>query len=254
MTSKECNIFLENAMEFGRRLMATGCEARRVEDTIARICDAYGFEDSQVYSITNLIIVTIKNADGEHFTQSLRVHAYGTDLGRLEELNAQSRYICENKPPLEEFVDMVQSYQKPKPHFFLKMAGYMVSAGSFAVLFGGNWLDAIASAVIASIIYLLDIYLRPKVGNNTIYTFAASLISGCLALVMVHFGFGVNSDKIMIGDVMLLIPGLLLVNAIKEMFNRDIYTGLHRFVEAILVAVAIGGGFALSYIVMGGVL
>ena len=35
----------------------------------------------------------------------------------------------------------------------------------------------------------------------------------------------------MIGDIMLLIPGLLLVNAIKEMFNRDIVTGLYRLIE-----------------------
>lgn len=254
MTSKECDIFLENVMEFGRRLVATGCEARRVEDTISRICSAYGFEDSQVYAVTNLIVVTIKNPEGVHHTQSVRISAYGTDLGRLEELNAQSRYICENKPSLDEFVEMVQSYQKPKPHFIIKMLGYMLAAGGFAVFFGGNWLDGIASAVIAVCIYLMDIFLKPKIVNTTIYTFVAGFISGCLALVMVNFGFGANADKVMIGDVMLLIPGLLLVNAIKEMFNRDIYTGLHRFVEALFVAVAIGGGFALSYVVLGGVL
>ena len=41
----------------------------------------------------------------------------------------------------------------------------------------------------------------------------------------------------MIGVIMLLIPGLLLVNSIKEMFNRDIVTGLYRFVDAVFVAV-----------------
>lgn len=56
----------------------------------------------------------------------------------------------------------------------------------------------------------------------------------------------------MIGDIMLLIPGLLLVNAIKEMFNRDIVTGLYRLIEAVLVALAIAGGYALAFLVMGG--
>ena len=58
----------------------------------------------------------------------------------------------------------------------------------------------------------------------------------------------------MIGDIMLLIPGLLLVNSIKEMLNRDVVTGLYRFVEAVFVAVAIAGGFALSVLIIGGAL
>ena len=59
-------------------------------------------------------------------------------------------------------------------------------------------------------------------------------------------------DKVMIGDIMLFIPGLLLVSAVKEMFNRDIVTGLYRLIEAVLVAVSIAFGFALSFYVLGG--
>ena len=53
---------------------------------------------------------------------------------------------------------------------------------------------------------------------------------------------------------MMWIPGLLLVNAFKEMLNRDIVAGLYRFVEAVFAAVAIAAGFALSIITIGGVL
>ena len=43
-------------------------------------------------------------------------------------------------------------------------------------------------------------------------------------------------------------------NSIKEMFNKDIVTGLYRFIEAVFVAVALAGGYALALIVAGGVL
>ena len=36
------------------------------------------------------------------------------------------------------------------------------------------------------------------------------------------------------------------------MFNRDIVTGLYSLIEAELVALAIAGGYALAYLVMGG--
>ena len=69
-----------------------------------------------------------------------------------------------------------------------------------------------------------------------------------------HYGFGNDAGRVMIGDIMLFIPGLLLVSAVKEMFNRDIVTGLYRMIEAVLTAVAIAGGFGLSYVLLGGVM
>ncbi|MGN1123452.1 MAG: threonine/serine exporter family protein, partial [Eubacterium sp.] len=78
--------------------------------------------------------------------------------------------------------------------------------------------------------------------------------SGTLALLLTHFSIGQNVDKVMIGDIMLFIPGLLMVNAVKEMFNKDIVTGLYKLIEAVFTAVAIAGGFALSVLLIGGVL
>ena len=100
----------------------------------------------------------------------------------------------------------------------------------------------------------MDYNLKLRNVNNVIYTFVASFVSGCIAILFVHFGFGTHIDKVMIGDIMLFIPGLLLVSAVKEMFNRDIVTGLYRLIEAVLVAVSIAFGFALSYYVLGGAL
>lgn len=252
MSKNECELFLEDVLEIGRRLVETGAEVKRVEDTITRICTAYGFADCEIYAVTSLIVATIKDAQGNHFTQSVRVASYGTDLGRLEDLNAFSREICQNKPDVEALTQSIRGYQKPKPKPVIKCLGYMLAAGGFAVFFGGNFLDGLAAAVIAIAIYLMDYHLKMRKINNVIYTFVASLAAGLLALLFDRIGFGDHVDKVMIGDIMLFIPGLLMVNAVKEMFNRDIVTGLYRLIEAVLVAVAIAGGFALAFVLLGG--
>ena len=48
------------------------------------------------------------------------------------------------------------------------------------------------------------------------------------------------------------IIGIISLFVFLEMFNKDIVTGIYRLVEAVLVALAIGGGIALSYIIVGG--
>ncbi|MGN0522112.1 MAG: threonine/serine exporter family protein [Eubacterium sp.] len=252
MNKDNCELFLEDVLELGRQYVETGAEVKGVEETIRRICTAYGFTGLEIYAVTSLIVATIKSKSGEHYTQSVRITAGSTDLGQLEELNKRARYICENTPEIEELDRIVKNIQRPKPKPVIKCLGYMLAAGGFAVFFGGSWLDGLASAAVAIAIYLMDYNLKLKNINNVVYTFIASLASGCLAILFTYFGFGNNTDKVMIGDIMLFIPGLLLVNAVKEMFNRDIVTGLYRLIEAVFVAVAIAGGFALSVILMGG--
>lgn len=254
MTDKECELFLEDVLVLGKRLVQTGAEIKRVEDTIKKLCEAYDFDGIEIYAVTSLIVTTIKNSDGKHYTQSIRVHSGGTDLGRLEELNQEVRTICEKTPSIAELDKQVKGYTKPKPHPFIKCIGYMLAAGGFSVFFGGSWLDGIASAVIGIVIYFMDYHFKIRNVNSIVYTFIACLFSGGIALLMVHFGLGENADKVMIGDIMLFIPGLLLVNSVKEMLNRDIYTGLHRLVEAIFISVAIAGGYAVSMMALGGVL
>ena len=199
-------------------------------------------------------VLELESKENHHYTQSVRVTEGSTDLGRLEEINAQCRYICREKPDVEELDKMIMHYQKPKGKPVLKCLGYMLAAGGFAVFFGGTLFDGFAAALVAIVIYLMDYHFKLKKMNNVVYTLVASFISGTIALLIAHFGIGDSADKIMIGDIMLFIPGLLLVNSIKEMFNRDIVTGLYRFIEAIFVAVAIAGGYALSVVCFGGVL
>ena len=196
MTHKECDTFLASVLEIGRRLVETGAEIHRVEDTVSRICSAYGLEGCDVYAVTGMIVATVCGDDGFHYTQTV-----------------------------EELKHLVFSYKKPKPKPVIKCLGYMLAAGGFAVFFGGSWFDGIASAAVAIAIYLMDYNLKLRNVNNVIYTFVASFVSGCIAILFVHFGFGTHIDKVMIGDIMLFIPGLLLVSAVKEMFNRDIVTG-----------------------------
>lgn len=253
MEQKQCEEFLEDVLDIARRLMQSGADAQRAEDTIRRICKAYGFINCEAYVITSLIVVTIKDDAGNHYTQSVRIRSTGTDLGRLEKLNAYSRKICSEKPPVESITQTLTSYKKPRSNMALKCLGYMLAAGGFAVFFGGGPMDGLASALTAIVLFFMDYNFKLRNINNVVYTFVASFLSGCIASLLFLAGLGNNLDKIMIGDIMLLIPGLIVVNSVKELFNRDIMTGLNKLIEAALVTVSIAGGFALSHIVMGGV-
>ena len=63
--------------------------------------------------------------------------------------------------------------------------------------------------------------------------------------VLLHIGIGHHSDKIMIGNIMLLIPGLALTTSLRDLINGDTISGLLGLFEAVIKAIAIAIGSAL---------
>ena len=70
--------------------------------------------------------------------------------------------------------------------------------------------------------------------------------------IMMMLGFGNNADKIMIGSIMLLIPGLGFTNALRDLFVGDSIAGILRSIEALLSAIGIAAGYFLFVLITGG--
>jgi len=256
MTGADCEQFLEYVMDITSQMVVCGAEARRVENTALRLVEAYGFELQCANAINSEVDVSIKAPDGRHYTQAVRVLSTGTDLGRLERLNALARRICHEKPEVSEIGVLIQEEQQLTYPRRMEFAGYLFVTMGFAVFFGGDLLDAVASGLVAILIFWTNQLLNHRLQanqNKLFYTFLACFLSGCLALALCRIGLGHHADKVMIGDVMLFIPGLSIVNGVRELFYRDIITGLYRLIEAIILAVAIAAGFGAA-ILLGGTL
>ena len=73
-------------------------------------------------------------------------------------------------------------------------------------------------------------------------------MAGATAFGLVQLGFGQNLDKIIIGVLMNLVPGVALTNFMRDIIAGDLIAGLTKLVEALLTAtgIALGTGVALS--------
>lgn len=252
ITCFEAGKVMEKALDVGEAMLCTGAEISRVEDTIIRICHAYGGGIVDVFTILSLIILSWHTTDDENFTQTRRIYSYSTDLGKLEELNALSRYICENKPSCDVIEQRVEDIMYGSRRRIVKsrIIGYVLAAGSFAIFFGGNLRDGIAGGIVALLFYFWEYIFGPRSKNRVVYTLIASFSVGILCILSVSIGIGVHTDKVMIGNIMLLIPGINMMNAIRDMMCGDIITGFLRLAEALMVAVAIAAGFAMAIIAL----
>ncbi|MCI8804811.1 MAG: threonine/serine exporter family protein [Clostridiales bacterium] len=244
---------LKITLETASLLLRNGADVRRVEDTMIRICKAYNLKDPEVFSIASFIIITASTKDGKTLTQTKRIYSSSMNLTILEKANALSREICENPEPPSYVLEKISDIEKNSSNSNKKICfGYMLAAGSLSIFFGGNLKDAFSSVIITLILFFGNKYILKPNLNRILYTFIISALMGIMAIIFSIIGIGTHADKIIIGDIMLLIPGMSLINSITDMFCGDFVTGTTQVVAALLTTLSIAGGFLFSLAVIGG--
>lgn len=244
--------FLDIVLNLGKEMLVCGAEISRIEDTITRICKAYNIDEINVFTITSSIVITIKAGD-EIYTQTKRIHSYETNLDRLDRLNKLSREICRTTPSLSYIKESYDEITKSKTYSPISICGiYGLIALSLTTYLGGSISDAIVSGILGMLMYVL-IFKSEYIGANvTLITMAIAFIIGTLAVISVRLGFGNDLDKIVTGNIMLMIPGVAITNSLRDMISGDTMSGLLRFSESIIKAIAVAAGFVMATVYLGG--
>lgn len=241
------------ALDIGEQMLLSGAEVERVESSIRYICTAYGCTRTDVFTITSSIVVSAEAADGSRATQTRRITGSHTDLTRLHRLNDLSRHICAHTPEYDYVRTQLQQICAGKRYpLWLEALASALIGGSFGIFFGGNLLDGMVAAVLGFCLRYTTWLLQRAAMNQIFVNVVASFLLSLSAILLTRAGFGQDANKIIIGNIMLLIPGIALTNSLRDMISGDIMTGLLRFLDAVLVAAAIAAGYILAAQLLGG--
>ena len=244
------NYLLCLSLDVGEGMLRNGGEIHRVENTIERICKAYGAVHVEVFAITSLIVASVRMADNSYSSQIRRVYDTENHLTSLENYNRVSRYICANQPPLEEVDALIQKAKEQRVYpLWLFYCGSALSAGTFTVLFGGSLWDALAGMMIGLLLSAIG-RIRSDYINSMARLVLTSFVAGFLSYLSVWVGLGQRVDMIMIGTIMLLIPGLAFGSAVRDLLCGDFLAGILKTVQSCLSAVLIAAGYSLSVLLM----
>ena len=237
ISTKYLHVFLD----IGDALLSSGAEIFRVEDTLNRMGYACGATQMNVFVITSSIVITMEFPEENVRTQTRRIRKTGgNDFEKLEKLNHLSRQFCQNPMSPEELREVFDQIDKVVPTQTGKLAGSILAAFSFALFYGGNLWDALLAGLAGILIWGAQRHIRKYCMNEVTFQFVASFLFPAL-----------HVDKIMIGDIMLLIPGLMATNAIRDILIGDTISGVMRFIEAMLLAAVLALGFIGAIFLIG---
>ena len=242
------NSLLDLATDVGYELAMCGAETFRIEESINRILATYGVS-SEVFAIPNCLIVSIETPEGESMTRMRRIGYHGNDLDGVECFNAMSRAICNRKPSIEEARSWFEQSHLIRRQYRLPvyLLGNGLGALGFVLFFGGNHIDAILAAICGIVVGLIGKFMGTMKTNPFFKTIVSSFIMALVAYSMAAMGLTNNVDAVVIGTLMILVPGLLFTNAMRDIIYGDTNSGVNRIVQVLLIAMAIALGVAAGW-------
>lgn len=242
---------VKGILDIGEALLKSGAENFRLEDSLYRMCRAYGFEHSDVFAIPSNIQITVETKDGEFITQIRHIETIEMNLDLIDKLNSLSRYVCNNTPDYDEMhAKFKEVMSSPKQAPIWRYLAGIVSGSCFAVFFGCNYIDAIVAAFVSFMIIFAGKKLSKHENNLLIYNTVLACMSELIILFVLMAGAPIHPEKIMIGIVMLLISAMSTTNGIRELLQRDFISGSINIMNSFLGAAGIAIGIALAMLIL----
>lgn len=236
-------------------LIETGGEISRVEESITRMCTAYGGKTVHPYATPSLITVTVEMTDGRLYTETRRPRAVGNNFDLLDRTNDLVRHVSAEAPTVKDLRDAVEALPVKRNYpWWLSATAQGAISAAFCLFFGSTApLECLLAFLIGFALACLGRLFDRMDGNRLIRSFTLSFLAATLAYLATAVGIIARPDYIVIGYIMNLIPGLGFTGALRDLFVGDLFTGLIRILSAVLLAAAIAMGFVVTMLLFGGV-
>ena len=233
---------LDLCVDAGETLLANGAEIYRVQQTMEIIARSYGARSFHVYVLTNGLFASMEESGAVQSAAVRSTPRVEMNLGRISAVNALSREIVAGRVPLEDaFARLAQIRATHGLPGWLMVLASAFSAACFCYLFGGSAVDAFTA--LARVRAPLN-----KLVSNMLSAGVVALVSLACVQGLGLAGVACSLDKVIIGGIIPLVPGVALTNGIRDVANCDYLSGTIRAIDAVLIAagIALGVGLVLK--------
>ena len=235
---------LDFASEAGRILLENGAEISRVEETMERIASHYGQREERFFVLSNGIFTT-----GSAYAHVEFIPIKGSRLDRVVDVNQLSREIESRNlslPQARARLEEIKAKQAKKD--WEQYLGACFGCAGFCIIFGGSFSDSLCSLIAA---LLLNVFLL-KIGNpflsKTLGNICAGFLGTLLCILLLSCGIGDNLGNMIVGTLILLIPGVAFTNGLRDIANEDYLAGMTRLADALMMFLCIAIGVCFAFI------
>ncbi len=230
----------------GRILMESGAEVFRIETTMNHIADSLAIEQFEVYVVNQGIIASGTNQLGYQESKVMNVNETTIDLGKLEAVNALSRSLSKKNKvtPSYVFHKLKEINERTFYPVWVILAAYFFGAGGFSLALGSSPIDSFTAAMAGILAGWFIQIATTRIHTPFLTTILASAIVSLSVNIFYFIGLGETKSIIILGALMIMVPGGFFINAIREISHNNFAIGFTLLMSALMTCISISAGVA----------
>jgi uncharacterized membrane protein YjjP (DUF1212 family) len=227
-------------------ILESGGETYRAEETVYRICEAFGFDEIEVIALPTGVFITISKNGANASTAIKRIRKRSFNLQAIETVNSIARQLTAGKISMSDsLLRLNVLYEKKPRRLLIPILAAGLSSGFFALLFKGDFFDFLAATLCGALVQLMSSSVKTKDMFNITVSILGGFLVGVGSVLWIKLTGTGDLDKIITGAIMPLLPGIPMTNAIRDTMRGDLVSGVSRGAEALLIAAALAFGVGL---------
>ncbi len=252
LTHPELTDIIDLCLWAGQLLLQHGANSLRVEESVHRMGTGLGCDWLDVIVRTESLTITASSGD-EFRTKTRRVVRLGVDMGCITAVNDLSRRIEEGQ--LDRFLTralLAQIDRQPGTYnrwLIAVMVG--LACAAFSRLFGGDWPVFGVTFLAAAVSMITRQELLKRHFNPVLMVTACAFVAGLIASSAAWLQLSQQPQIAMSASVLLLAPGVPLINAAHDLIRGYMLNGVARGVTGLLISLAIALGLLLAILLTG---
>ena len=223
---------LDFVVALSRQMIVSGANLERVELAADKILVSYGMTDISIFLLSTHMSVSARGTDGTYASRQITIPASGIHLSRLRQLNRLSYDVCRSVPDPATLRDLLTEAEDVKEYpDWVILLGQVIGMLCLCFLFSGSWRDGVCVALITVILHFVTQLLSRPALNRIITNFLLMFLATCLAIFGVYIGFADHFSSVVITITMLILPGIPLVNAVRNLICDHEINGLLQILK-----------------------
>lgn len=244
---------LEAASWAGKIMLENGAETYRVEQTIEYIARAYGMVRCDCSATPTMIITSLLDPDGCTYSVIRRIKNRTTHLERVEQVNRLSRTLVKERWSLDKTLTELEKIEQTVNYrLAIQIPAAALGTAAFVMMFGGSWQDAAGGLLSGALLYALTAGMR-KLGFGDLFIYlSGGAFAAFTGWLLPMLGWTQQSAILTISTLMLLVPGMIFTNALRDVAGGDLVSGTSRLLEASFIAasLALGAAFVRAVLLL----
>lgn len=243
----DLELVLEFCVELSRRMILSGANLERVQLAVASICHAYGYSEISLFLLNTNVSLSVMADDGSYASRQCTIPPAGIHLAELRALNSLSYRVVSQTPEPSLLRQMIiDAYREKQSPDWLILLGQLMALEGLCVIFGGNLPELLCVALVTVVMHY-GMILAAKPGLDRLVTNALVMwLATVTVILLIHAGFSANAPVILVTVSLLVIPGIPLVNAVRNLLCGNEMNGLLQLAKVTVETLALAMGITLA--------